>query len=258
MEKGTGIQIAPNVLSPYTENSTMPTTFEKWNPVTSDFGLIQAPLDRVLSELQNWHRSLGTEYSRMEISSSLEHAFESLLPLSHSKMRRLFIPTHSDWVACFQNGTQGSDPFPAMSFLATRINVLSMRVCSTGNSAAYPAVMWEVYAPESLGGEMPLGYRRSIAASNDGGRWVFYESGERYAFEQTARYEEKRKRDRFTHEMLRDYLEEFGIEPFVDAFYRIDSDSPAVRLQQTTKVWHTPEFSLEQVIAGEPWKTGKA
>ncbi len=235
----------------------MPSLLEKWNPVAHDFGLIRAPFDRVLAELQNWHSSIGMEYSRTEITSSLGDAFESLLPLASSKMRRLFVATRSDWVACFQNGIQGSDPFPAMSYLATRIGVLAMRVCSTADKAKYPAVIWEVYAPESLGGKPPLGYRRSIAAMNDGGRWIFEESGERFSFEQVERYEEGRKPDRFTREMLRDYLREFGIELFSDEFLRVDAASPAVRLQQRTRGWSAPEFTLEEVVAGVPWQRGE-
>jgi len=79
-----------------------------------------------------------------------------------------------------------------MSYLAKR-----MRVCCTPDRAKYPATIWEVYAPESLGG-CPLGYRGALGASNDGDRWEVYESGERYPFEQIERYAERRKRDRFT------------------------------------------------------------
>lgn len=232
----------------------MPSLLEKWEPVTGDFGLIQAPLDRVVAELRSWHGFLGIEYRQTEITSSLGDAFQALLPLAHSKMRRLFVATHSDWVACFQNGIQGSDPFPAMSYLAVRMGVIAMRVCSTAETAKYPANVWEVYAPETLGGAPPLGYRRSIAAANDGGRWVFHESGERFPFEQVGRYEERRKRARFTRDMLQDYLRTFSIEAFSDEFLRVDAASPAVLLQQSTKVWHTPEYTLEEVVAGVPWQ----
>jgi hypothetical protein len=232
----------------------MSSVIARWSPVTSDFGLIRAPLERVLAELQSWHNSIGIEYTRTDITSSLADAFESLLPLSNSKMRRLFLATRSEWVGCFQNGIQGSDPFPAMSYLARQMGVLAMRVCSTPEDALYPATIWEVYAPESLGGEMPVGYRRAIAAMKDGDRWVFHDSGERFAFEQVDRYTERRKRDRFTREMLRDYLREFGVELFSDSFLRVEPASPAVRLQQMTKVWHAPEFTLEQVVAGVPWQ----
>lgn len=232
----------------------MSSLLQKWHPVTSDFGLIQAPLERLLPEFENWHSSFGTKYARTEIATSLADAFDALLPLAASKMRRLFVATRSNWVACFQNGIQGSDPFPAMSYLAVRMGVLAMRLCCTPQHAAYPATIWEVYAPESLGGGSPLGYRRSIAAANDGGRWVFEESGERYPFEQVERYAVRRKGDRFTAEMLRAYLLHFGIELFTDDFLRVDAATPAVRLQQQTNVHHTPEFTLEQVAAGVPWR----
>jgi hypothetical protein len=225
-----------------------------WSPVTFDFGLIQAPLERVLAEFQSWHKSIGIEYTRTDITSSLADAFTSLLPLSHSKMRRLFLATHSDWVACFQNGIAGSDPFPAMHYLARKMGVLGMRVCCTPDNALYPATIWEVYADESLGSETSLGYRRVLSAANDGGRWTFDESGERFPFEQTERYTLRRKRDRFSREMLRDYLRHFGVELFSDDFLRVDRESPAVRLQQVTKVWQTPEFTLQEVVAGVPWQ----
>src|SRR5262249_61480402 len=118
------------------------------------------------------------------IASSLADALASLLPLTASMMRRLFVATRSDWVACFQNGIQGSDPFPAMSYLAKRMGALAMRVCCTPDRAKYPATIWEVYAPESLGGCRPRGYRRSPPAAHDGGRWGFYEAGEAYPCEQ--------------------------------------------------------------------------
>jgi hypothetical protein len=224
--------------------------FSESNPVAHDFGLIQAPLEKVVAELQNWHRAIGIEYSRTKITSSTSDAFDSLLPLAKNKSRRLFVATRSDWVACFQNGIHGSDPFPAMSHLALRMGVLSMRVCSTPTGALYPATIWEVYAPEFLGGRMPVGYRRSIAAANDGGRWIFEESGERFPFEQVGKYTERRKRDRFTREMLCDYIKEFGIELFADDFLRVDGASPAVRLQQRIVSWRAAVRTLQQVAAG--------
>jgi hypothetical protein len=37
----------------------------------------------------------------------------ALLPLSNGMQRRVFVPTASEWTASFQNGIEGSDPFPA-------------------------------------------------------------------------------------------------------------------------------------------------
>jgi hypothetical protein len=141
-----------------------------------------------------------------------------------------------------------------MSYLARQMGVLAMRACCTPEDAKYPAVIWEVYAPGVRGGCPPLGYRRAISVLNDRGRWLFEESGERFPFEEVDRYTLLRKRDRFTPDMLHRYLNHFGIELFRDEFLRVDPTTPAVRLQQVTNLWSCAEFTLEQVIAGVPWR----
>ena len=191
-----------------------------WSPVTSDFGLIQAPMERLASAFLEWQATLGITWRVTRIQTNLEATFEALLPLSHGKRRRAFIATRSGWTAQFQNGIQGSDPFPVMSLFAVKLGVLAMRVCSISMEASHPANIWEVYAPPQLGGDS-AGYRRSVAAASDGGQWTFDESGEPYGFEDLATYSTFRKRDRFTREMLERYL---------------------------------AAFALEQVIAGKPWK----
>ena len=186
----------------------MASVIQKWFPVTDDFGFIHAPIEQVVKDLKVWSFSNGIEYVQTKIATSLPEAFESLLPLSHSKMRELFIATKSEWTACFKNGIQGSDPSTDMSQLSKRMGVMSMRVCSTPLGAKYPAVILEVYAPESLGGNQ-YNHRRSIAAANDGGKWVFEQSGEPFPFENIEAYGRTKKKDRFTREMLCEYLKHF-------------------------------------------------
>ena len=136
-----------------------------WHPVTHDFGLIQAPIEKVVAELRAWHASFGTQYSRTDVAKSLADAFESLLPLANSKMRKLLVETDSDWVAFYQNGIQGSDPFPPMAYLSGLMGVQAMRVCTTPTeSDPYPATMWEPYPPPALAGDRN-GSRRAIACA---------------------------------------------------------------------------------------------
>jgi hypothetical protein len=44
------------------------------------------------------------------------------------------------------------------------------------------------------------------------------------------------------------------IELFKDDFLRIDPATPAVRLQQVTNIQSAAEFTLEQGVAGVPWR----
>ncbi len=55
-------------------------------------------------------------------------------------------------------------------------------------------------------------------------------------------------------EPLARYLHHFGIELFSDAFLQVGATTPAVRLQQVTRFQSPPEFTLDQVAAGLPWR----
>jgi hypothetical protein len=204
--------------------------------------------------LVDWHVGIGTKYERAEYDS-LSAALKALLPLTNAKTRRLYVPTSTPWTACFQNGIQGSDPFPAMSFLAGKLGVLAMRICHAPQDG-FPAIVWEVYAPESLGGVPPLGYRRSIAVVNDGGRWVFEHSGEPFVFEDLSAYRAKRKRDRFTTGMLSNYLRTgFKLDVFNEGIYGVSRTAPAIVLRQITNLYQSPEYTLDEVKAGVPWRS---
>ncbi|GFO57577.1 hypothetical protein GMSM_45840 [Geomonas sp. Red276] len=230
---------------------------EHWHPVTKDMGIINAPVKEVVSELVAWHASLGMKYTQKNIVTCFADALDALSPLSMEKRRRLFVATKSGWTACFQSGIAGSDPSPAMSVLSKRLGVLAMRICCTPTDAKWPGNIWEVYASPVSGGGQPLSYRRTIAAVNDGGRWVFEEAGPRFPFEKFDRYKLPRKRDRFTRDLLIEYLEQFGISPLSDDFYDVSKLCPAVMLENLTR-WPKPppEFTLEEAKTGLPWKHG--
>jgi hypothetical protein len=230
--------------------------FEHWHPVTRDLGLVNAPVDACVESFTSWQSSIGLQYT-IKTAVSFSETLGLLPPLSAEKRRLAFVPTAAPgWTALFQSGISGSDPFPATSMLASNLlRTLGMRVCVTPPAGNWPAVLWEVYAPKELGGDSTLGYRRAISAMNDGGRWVFNQSGEPYPFEEVAKYTLPRKRDRFTREMLIDYLAQFGLAPLSDAFYSVSGDRRAVVLERTSR-WNNPppEFTLEQVVAGVPWR----
>jgi len=226
--------------------------FDKWSPVTYDFGLIQGSAHKVADAYAEWFAGSGKDLTRATVEGSLAQKFDVLLPLTHAKNKRLFMATNCGWVGFFQNGIRGSDPFPTMMSLSQRLGVVAMRVCITQPDARYPSVIWEVYAPENQGGTK-YGYRRSIAASNDGGRWVFEESGERYPFEQAERYSAKRKRDRFTPGMLEDYLSHFGLPKPGDDLFGAAIDQPALLFDQED-TFGLPQFTLDEVKDGLPWK----
>jgi hypothetical protein len=79
--------------------------------------------------------------------------------------------------------------------------------------------MLEVYAPDSSSCSF-LNIRRSISVAFEG-RWKFDANGEPLECEQLERYKGREIRDRFTPEMLQEYLSSFGIHFFSDDFYDV-------------------------------------
>jgi len=108
-------------------------------------------------------------------------------------------------------------------------------------------VILEVFGPEQPG---TIGNTvRSIYAANDGGRWVFGHFGEPFAFEQVEKYQERRVRDRFTFEMLKDYLRHLGLSPFEEDFY-LPPGSRAWLIQKTgPATTGGRQYTLEEVRA---------
>lgn len=225
--------------------------FDFWSPVTQDFGLVRG----ALPEVAEAYRTLFDEPPlRLDVKvDSVAEAFEALAPLTHAMSRTLFLATASDWVAFFRNGTKGSDPFMPMWHLARRHGYLSMRVCATPEGARWPGVIWEVYAPPSLGGDADC-CRRSICASNDGGRWTFHESGERFGFERPESYGLRRKRDRFTRAMLVDYLREFGVPGLDDRLFAGAAGPAPILFHEPKRDAWLPSYSLDEVKRGVPWE----
>lgn len=219
---------------------------ERWWPVAYDFGLVRAPLDTVLEATQAVWRQAGLEIGLVEYDQPLEDFFKALEPLSSTPTKEMYLSTRFGWTAFFRNAVHGSDPFVPMSKLSRALQTTAMRVCVTPANATYAAVIWEVYDTPAQGGNK-WGYRRSIAAANDGGSWVFETSGEPFPFEDTARYAARLKRDRFTKNMLKAYLAEFGIPHITDEDFLINSTCKGGIFARTAHK-NSPVYTLEEAL----------
>ena len=228
--------------------------FETWHPVTREFGMINAPLEVVTAAIVSWWGKISgpEDVSVSRPSGTLADVFSTLAPLTIAKNRILLLPTTGPWTAVFANGINGSDPGPIMSAMSRELTVRAMRLCIAARKATYPAVIWEVY--DAAGTEHQISnIRRSIAAANDGGRWVFETSGEPFPFEHLSRYEARLKRDRFDEDLLRTYLAKFGIHDWADAL--LTPSDPVDAVQITRPPWPgAKEYSLQEVIDGLPWR----
>lgn len=191
-------------------------TLDKWWPVTYDFGLIRAPVETILDTRLRAYLDHGIEDCIAKtVSKPLDLCFQELEPLSFQHTKEMYLTTGFGWTAFYQNGTRGSDPALPMLQLSKALCVRAMRICVSPPRATYPSVIWEVY-DTAQNGASANGYRRSIAAANDGGSWIFETSGDPFPFEDLKRYSARRKRDRFPPELLWRYLREMGIPRLSD------------------------------------------
>jgi hypothetical protein len=93
------------------------------------------------------------------------------------------------------NGPLGTDVGVLPTYAARELKCRAIRAVRVDDDGpCYPARILEVYGP---GGKPPLAVERTIAAANDGGRWVFETSGTPFAFEDEAAYTRTRKSSRF-------------------------------------------------------------
>jgi hypothetical protein len=201
---------------------------DRWAPVTSTMGFLELGAEQAAQAFATWQRGLPTSrgftVEVLPISGTLEQVLSSLPPLSGGeRLRHLFIPTRSAWTAYVDNQWTGTDAASPMSVMARRLSIRCLRVVAVPHTqrknqgVRYGGVMLDVFGPEQPG--KILNYVRSIYAANDGGRWVFGHSGEPFPFEQVEQYQARRVRNRFTFEMLKDYLRHLGLAPFEEDFY---------------------------------------
>lgn len=113
------------------------------------------------------------------------------------------------WTLLMNNGPTGTDVGVLPSCAARELKCRGIRAVRVDDDEpGYAARILEVYGPQ---GEPPRALERSVAAANDGGRWVFETRGTAFAFEDQAAYRRRAKSSRLTGEMLREYLLALGV-----------------------------------------------
>jgi hypothetical protein len=226
---------------------------DRWAPITSEIGFLETGAEHAARAFSAWRAGLlaarGIAVQARPVLGTLEQGLSALLPLtSPETQRELFIPTRSVWTAYVENGWGGTDASSPMSYMARTLGCRGLRVVAVPHTyrkgrGRYGAVMLEVYGPHRTSW---LNHLRAVSASNDGGHWVFDQFGEPFPFERLERYQERRVRDRFTFEMLKEYLGHLGLSPFEEDFY-LPQGAPAWLVERTGPVLPThEEFTLEQ------------
>ena len=235
---------------------------DRYAPITSEIGFLECDVTTAAVAFQKWQHPIqsgrGVRLSRGEIVGNLPSRLDSLLPLtSHEARRFLFSPTKSSWTAYFDCGWRGTDAFTTVSHLCTTIGCRGVRGVSVPHTIKKAvgrevgrsgATMFELYLPDANSCSF-LNIRRSISAAYDG-RWTFDANGEPpLDFEQLERYNARQIRDRFTPEMLDEYLRSFGILCFSADFYDVPQPGYLISKEGPCAAG-MKEYSLAQARVG--------
>lgn len=220
------------------------------SPLTDTIGFLRFPTAMVAKEFVDWQsdiqRERGILFKENRINGDLLSTIKSILPLNSVETRRyLFIPTNSSWTAFLDNGHQGTDAFPPLSYLAEKLSCEAVwaTYVPEGQADRYPATMLEIYGSRKTDF---LNRIRSIALGFDGKKWTFSAEGEVQPFEDVQRYSERTINRRFTGEMLENYLAHMGIAAFSENFY-IPNGEKAILVEKIGPIASTArEFALAE------------
>jgi hypothetical protein len=206
---------------------------DECSPTTDEIGFIDLPVGKAADIIvKKWQKTVPLRAS--EHQGTLKENLSRLLPLTtHARPRRMFLQTNSRWTAYFDNGWRGTDAWGVIGNLAEK-RALGMKVAADPQSFGgvrrpvdSPSVIWEVFGPKPT--EF-LNVVRKVSVIDEGvGDWEFDQVGQPFPFEDLARYSARRIRDRFTVEMLLEYLKHFDIDLFNADFYC----GPAVLIELT-------------------------
>jgi hypothetical protein len=227
----------------------------KYAPITSEMGFLNCDLKIAVEHYLDWQKPIqekrGVELKATHLTQKFEENLTKLLPLTSVERRRVLLISSEGWTAYFDNGKNGGDPSSVISFLSRKIGCLGVRAAYVPHSldredgieeGRYGGTIFELFGSEKT--EF-LNTIRSVACAFDGNKWKFSEFGALQPYENPEKYNNKNIKDKFTPELLQEYLRALGIDAFNEDYFNsgnaclIEKNGPCASAME--------EFSLAQV-----------
>lgn len=182
-------------------------------PTSEEIAVFDGPPSDVAAWLKGRFHAEGSSGWVIERPNpgDLDEAFDIVMPNRHRQISRyLLVPLSGSWTVLLNDATLGTDTGMLPSLWARDGLGSAIRaVAVPQRTNSYEATILEVYDPKAA--DEVLRLRRAISAMNDGGRWRFDQEGEPFSFEATDLYSKKRIRERFSPDVLYQYLVALGV-----------------------------------------------
>ena len=194
-------------------------------PITTNLLFLNALAQVVADDLFGWLGDLhgANRVTRTSLAGGLMANYRRLEPFTAGDYpRRLVVGTaNPNWCAVFECGWRGAD-VTAISVLAGRLQALGVMVSSAPGRGKATSRVWGrrqfwMYFPGPT--RKRARENRTIDLVQDAGGWLFLTDGAVQPFEDTLAYEQRRKTERLTDQMLINYSAALGLRAFDDDFY---------------------------------------
>lgn len=163
---------------------------------TACFGFLDATVEQVLTAAT---RGGTRDIEAWEDARTLENIFAAGISSPN-----ILAPTRSSWLGIFDYNMRSHDYVAQLLSEDARCRAVVVWLSDTNRRL-------DIYDSGRA--------IRHLQASDQDGRWEFYQSGEPLPFEDLEAYQRRRVRDRFTPEMLEAYSAALGLRPFDADFY---------------------------------------
>ncbi len=213
---------------------------DRYAPVTSSIGFVRAGLETVSEALRAWREQLHGSATATWLGDDVELGLRRLEPLTTGVLpRELAVQTRNpEWTAVLDCTIPFGNEVGTVAHLSTALLVQGLAVTSKPSvkadgdrPARFGARQFQLFGP--LQTEFS-NYVRTISVTQDGSRWRFDANGTVQDFEDTAAYDRRLVRERFSARMLVDYCAALGLAPFDDDFYAgpvvlVENSAPPAR-----------------------------
>ena len=231
----------------------------KYEPITYTLCFFRGDYTYVAECFKKWANNLKTSFALRgvdtkhlttnEISkrpfmhganptSLKEYAFRSVLPLQLSGSRLTFVQCRNNWTAVITNSPKLFVDYTGYTWNMRRLFSLDSVILRYVPNIYPPKNYKELETYHQSYGSLELSYTNpsgTLIHGNSTGRWIslsrqglrkwdFYNKGEPFDFEDISIYEKRRVTDRFTPELMLQYAQKLGIDPYNIDFY----DGPAI------------------------------